>query len=46
MIELHPDGRRVRVVLSQDNNKTDDTRRHSEENWRMMLAGLKKIVEG
>lgn len=46
VIELQPDGNSVRVALSQDNNKTDDARRHSEENWRMMLAGLKKIVEG
>ena len=35
----------TRVVIEQDNNPTDDARRHSEENWTAMLAGLKKILE-
>jgi uncharacterized protein YndB with AHSA1/START domain len=33
------------VHLSQDNNATEDERRHSEENWQTMLAGLKDYVE-
>jgi uncharacterized protein YndB with AHSA1/START domain len=33
------------VLLSQDNNKTDDARRHSEDNWNMMLSELKKLLE-
>ena len=33
------------VHLSQDNNKTEDSRRHSEDNWNMMLSELKKLLE-
>jgi hypothetical protein len=33
------------VTLSQDNNATDEAREHSEQNWRMMLDGLKKLLE-
>jgi len=44
-VELTKEGGHVRVDLSQDNNDTDEARRHSEENWKMMLAGLKKAVE-
>ena len=33
------------VLLSQDNNKTDDSRQHSEDNWNMMLSELKKLLE-
>jgi uncharacterized protein YndB with AHSA1/START domain len=44
-IELceEPDG--TRVSLAQDNNPTEEAREHSEKNWSMMLAGLKKLVE-
>jgi uncharacterized protein YndB with AHSA1/START domain len=45
-IELSGQGDQTRVELSQDNNLTAEERKHSEENWRMMLAGLKKYVEG
>jgi uncharacterized protein YndB with AHSA1/START domain len=34
------------VTLAQDNNATDEERRHSQENWMLMLEGLKKFVEG
>lgn len=44
-IELSGDGGKTNVALSQDNNKTDQEREHSEKNWRMMLEGLKKFVE-
>jgi uncharacterized protein YndB with AHSA1/START domain len=44
-VELTKEDGHVRVALSQDNNETDEARRHSEENWKMMLAGLKKAVE-
>ena len=35
----------TRTSLSQDNNATEQTREHSEKNWNMALAGLKKVVE-
>jgi hypothetical protein len=36
----------VRVDLSQDKNKTERARDESQRNWEIMLAGLKKVVEG
>ena len=44
-MELFPEGRRTVVSLSQDNNPTEEARRHSDENWKMMLAGLKELLE-
>jgi uncharacterized protein YndB with AHSA1/START domain len=44
-VELFPDGARTRVELSQNNNPTPKAREHSERNWEMMLAGLKRFVE-
>ena len=38
-------GRRTRVSLSQDNNENDQAREHSEQNWKTMLEGLKKLLE-
>jgi uncharacterized protein YndB with AHSA1/START domain len=45
-IDLEPDGSSTKVSLAQDNNPTDEARRHSEKNWSVMLAGLKNWVEG
>ena len=44
-IELTPQGSQTAVSLSQDNNTTEEARKHSEGNWRTMLEGLKKVVE-
>jgi VCBS repeat-containing protein len=44
-IELTGEGDRTRVLLSQDNNATEDARTHSEQNWNAMLAALKKHLE-
>ncbi len=33
------------VTILQDNNASEDEKAHSEENWKMVLAGLKKFVE-
>ena len=44
-IELSLDGARTRVSLAQDNNATEEARSHSEKNWELMLAGLKRHVE-
>jgi uncharacterized protein YndB with AHSA1/START domain len=35
----------TRASLSQDNNTTEDDREHSQQNWAMMLQGLKKVLE-
>lgn len=45
-IELTPSNGSTRVTLAQDNNPTEEARRHSEKNWDMMLAALKAFVEG
>jgi uncharacterized protein YndB with AHSA1/START domain len=45
-IDVSDDGGRTRVALSQDGNATEEAKTHSEKNWKMMLDGLKKFVEG
>jgi uncharacterized protein YndB with AHSA1/START domain len=44
-IELSDAGKQTRVSLTQDGNPTADAQAHSEKNWKMVLAGLKKFVE-
>jgi uncharacterized protein YndB with AHSA1/START domain len=44
-VELTPRGKKTQVTLLQDNNATEEARQHSQKNWEMMLAGLKKILE-
>jgi uncharacterized protein YndB with AHSA1/START domain len=44
-IELSADRNQTHVSLAQDNNATEEERAHSEENWKIMLAALKKFVE-
>ena len=45
-MHLSSDGaQQTRVLLNQDNNLTDEAREHAEENWSVMLAGLKHFVE-
>ncbi len=45
-VELAADGSQTRVTLAQDNNDSEEDRDHSQQNWEMMLAALKKFVEG
>ena len=44
-IDLSRQGAQTKVSLSQDKNATDEAREHSEKNWKMMLEGLKKLLE-
>jgi uncharacterized protein YndB with AHSA1/START domain len=44
-IELSEAGKQTRVSLSQDNDASEEARQHSEQNWKMMLEGLKKLLE-
>ena len=44
-IELTPRHHSTRVTLTQDNNPSDEARKHSEKNWDTMLAALKRFVE-
>ncbi len=44
-VELVSDGAETTISLSQDNNETEQARKYSENNWKMMLDGLKKLLE-
>lgn len=44
-IEISGDDGDVTVLLTQDNNKTEKGKAHSEKNWTTMLQGLKKFLE-
>ena len=44
-VELSDDELHTNVSLFQDNNPTEQDRKHSEENWSMMLAAMKKFLE-
>jgi uncharacterized protein YndB with AHSA1/START domain len=43
--ELSNEGDNTLVVLSQDNNSTEEDREHSQKMWEMMLVSLKNVVE-
>ena len=43
--ELSAKNSGTRLVLTQDNNATQKDAEHSEQNWNMVLAGLKKLLE-
>ncbi len=45
-IDLSDHAGRTLLSLSQDNNPTEQARDHSETNWRAMLDGMKKLLEG
>lgn len=44
-IELVDAADRTAVTLKQNNNETEEARKHSEQNWNLMLQSLKKVVE-
>ena len=44
-IELDEEKDRTLVVLTQDNNPSEEARQHSQKNWEQMLRGLKTYVE-
>ena len=44
-IELSGNDSQTEVILSQDNNPTEESQKHSAENWQVMLDGLKKLLE-
>ena len=44
-IELVDAGKGTAVTLRQNNNESEEARKHSEQNWNMMLQSLKKFVE-
>ncbi len=44
-IELLAEGDQTVVLLSQDNNASEEEREHSKQNWMNMLEALKDFVE-
>ncbi|MEO6135480.1 MAG: SRPBCC family protein [Ginsengibacter sp.] len=44
-VRLSEDNEETTVSLSQDKNKTEKAKEESEKNWKMMLEGLKKVLE-
>jgi len=44
--ELSTDGDGTKLTLTQDNNASQEEAIHSGENWKMVLDGLKKLLEG
>jgi uncharacterized protein YndB with AHSA1/START domain len=42
---LAPKGDATEITLTQDNIATEASREHSEQNWKSVLEGLKKLVE-
>ena len=44
--ELSSEGSVMRLTIIQDNNHSEEEARHSEENWKMVLDGIKSLVEG
>ena len=45
-IDLTEKDGQTTVSLSQDKNESEQAKAHSEENWKLMLSGLKKLLEG
>ena len=43
--ELTPDGNGTRLTITQDNNDSQEDANHSEQNWKMVLDGIKKLLE-
>lgn len=44
--ELSTTGAVTSLTIIQDNNASRDEANHSEQNWKMVLAGIKKLLEG
>jgi uncharacterized protein YndB with AHSA1/START domain len=44
--ELSAESDGTRLTITQDNNDTQEDANHSEQNWKIVLDGMKKLVEG
>jgi len=44
--ELSAEGEGTRLTITQDNNDSQEEANHSEQNWKMVLDGIKKLLEG
>jgi uncharacterized protein YndB with AHSA1/START domain len=39
-------GDSTELTITQDNNATEEEKKHSEENWQTVLKGMKDLLEG
>jgi uncharacterized protein YndB with AHSA1/START domain len=44
--ELAAENGGTRLTLTQDNNDSEEGAKHSEQNWQMVLEGMKALLEG
>ena len=44
--ELTPSGSGTRLTIIQDNNDSQEEAIHTEQNWKMVLGGIKKLLDG
>ena len=44
--EMASEGSGTRLTIIQDNNDSQEEASHSEQNWKMVLDGIKKLIEG
>ena len=44
--ELSATGDITSLTITQDNNASQDEADHSEQNWKISLIGIKKLLEG
>ena len=42
---LSPEGKGTILIITQDNNETQDEASNSEQNWKAVLAEMKKMIE-
>jgi|SRR6185312_15422796 len=43
--ELTPVEGGTRLTIMQDNNASEESKAHSENNWKMVLDGMRKLIE-
>jgi uncharacterized protein YndB with AHSA1/START domain len=44
--DLSKEGYGTRLTVTQDNNATSEEASHSSQNWKIVLEGIKKLLEG
>jgi uncharacterized protein YndB with AHSA1/START domain len=44
--ELTSEQHSSRLTVTQDNNRTPEEANHSSQNWKIVLEGIKKLLEG
>ena len=44
--ELSTEGDGTMLTITQDNNDSQEEANHSEQNWKLVLDGIKKLLEG